>query len=121
MEVQGPRVRCYLDGKLVHDVVEQGNPTLFASSSRDNSTGDVILKVVNAGTTDREVEINLEGVESIQREAKGEVLAGNPADVNSLDAPTRVAPKPLRIRDAGRTFRHPFPAQSVSVIRLKTR
>ena len=120
VEVQGPRIRCYLDGKLVHDVVEQGNPTLFASSSRDNSNGDVILKVVNAGATDREVEVDLQGVESIRREARGEVLVGNPADVNSLDAPTRVAPKPLRIRNAGRTFRHPFPAQSVSVIRLKT-
>jgi alpha-L-arabinofuranosidase len=120
VEVQGPRIRCYLDGTLVHDVVERAPLSLFASANRDTN-GDVILKVVNAGTTDRDVEIDLQGVSGVAREAAGEILVGNPAEVNSLETPERVAPKPLRLRDVRPRFTHPFPAQSVSVIRVKTR
>jgi hypothetical protein len=119
VEVEGSRIRCYLDGMLIHDVVEQGAPTLFASGSRDGSTGDIILKVVNAGASDREVEIDLQGVSGLAREATGEILVGDPEDVNSLEAPERVAPKPLRIADVRARFTHRFPASSVSVFRLK--
>lgn len=121
VEVQGPRIRCFLDGMLVHDVVEQGTQTLFASATRDAANGDVILKVVNAGASDCQVEIDLQGVSEVAREARGEVLVGNPADVNSLDEPRRIAPKPLRIRDARPRFTHRFPASSVTVLRLKPR
>ena len=121
VEVQGPRIRCYLDGVLVHDVVERGSETLFASASRDAGDGDVILKVVNAGTVDRDVEIGLEGADRIAAEAEGEILAGDPGAVNNLQGPERAAPKRFRIRDAGSRFTHSFPANSVSVIRLKGR
>lgn len=79
------------------------------------------MKVVNAGESDQELEMDLQGAPAVARDALGEVLVGQPTDVNSLAEPQRVAPKALRIRDVGSKFSHVFPAGSVSVIRLKTR
>ena len=49
VELAGSRVRCYLDGNLVHDVeiAPPNVPRLVATASRDNQSGEVILKVVN--------------------------------------------------------------------------
>ena len=41
------RIKCYLDGRLIHNVSMQGERPLRATASRDDQTGDVILKVVN--------------------------------------------------------------------------
>ncbi len=121
VEVQGSRIRCYLDGDLVHDVQDTALPTIFASASRDASNGDVIVKVVNAGPTDQPVTVELQGVRAVAPTATGEMLVGQPSDVNSLSEPQRVAPKPLVLHDAAPTFTHTFPAESVSVFRLKPR
>lgn len=94
---------------------------LFASASRDAATGNLILKVVNTGPSEQQVEVDLRGAPDVRREASGEILAGSPADVNSLAEPQRVARRPLLLRDAGTKFVHLFPASSVTVIRLRTR
>lgn len=121
VEVQGPRIRCYVDGTLVHDLQDRPASTLFASASREQSSGEVILKVANPAEADQEVRIALNGLRAVGREAVGEVLTGSPADVNSLAEPRHIAPKPLRIPIAGTTFSHAFPASSITVLRLKPR
>jgi alpha-N-arabinofuranosidase len=92
----------------------------FASSSRDEATGDVILKVVNAVETHQQLEINLEGASTIGKTAKMEVLTGGLTDVNSVAEPTKVAPNSSTI-DAGAKFVHEFPGNSVTVIRFSTK
>lgn len=119
VEVQGSRIRCYLDDRLIHEVRDAALPSLFAAASREDAKGDIILKVVNAGPTDQRVTIDLQGVRSVAPSALGEILQGQPTDVNSLAEPKRVAPRPLVIQAASPTFAHTFPAQSVSVFRLK--
>ena len=44
----GNRIRCYLDGKLVHDARRGELDSMYAVASRAKHNGDVILKVVNA-------------------------------------------------------------------------
>jgi hypothetical protein len=51
--------------------------------------------------------------------ASGEILTAQPGDVNSLEEPRKAAPRPLAIEGAGAKFTQPFPAQSVSVFRLR--
>jgi alpha-N-arabinofuranosidase len=94
--------------------------TLFASSSRDEATGDVILKVVNAAETPQQVEISLDGVKSVGKTAKMEVLTGGLTDVNSIAEPMKVVPKSSTI-DASAKFVREFPGNSVSVIRFSTK
>ncbi len=67
--------------------------TLYASSSRDAKTGDVILKVVNAVETPQQIEISLEGAPRIGKKASMEVLTGGLTDVNSLAEPMKISPK----------------------------
>ncbi len=94
--------------------------TLFASSSLDEATGDVILKVINAVETPQQVEISLEGAPKIGSTARMEVLAGGLTDVNSIAEPMKVAPKSSTI-DASAKFVREFPGNTVTVIRFSTK
>jgi len=87
----------------------------------NNGTGDVILKLVNVQAAPQLLKIDLQGVQTIAKEVKGEVLSAELAGMNSVAEPTKVAPKPITITNAGTSFTHELPAHSVTVIRLKTR
>ena len=89
--------------------------------TREASTGDIILKLVNVQATAQPLRIAIQGVPAIKKDATGEVLTGALTDVNTVAEPTKVVPAPISIHDAGTTFTHELPAHSVSVIRLKTR
>jgi alpha-L-arabinofuranosidase len=91
------------------------------SATRDNATGDIILKMVNVQALPQALRIDLEGVRTIRGTAAGEVITGDLAAVNTVAEPRKVVPKPIAIANAGPMFSHELPAHSVSVIRLKTR
>jgi alpha-N-arabinofuranosidase len=95
--------------------------TVYAAASRENATGDIILKLVNVQAAPQLLKINLQGVQTIAKEAKGEVLTGELAAMNSVAEPTKVVPKPVTITNAGISFTHELQAHSVTVLRLKTR
>jgi alpha-L-arabinofuranosidase len=119
IEVRGARIRCYLDGKLLHDV----NPTLpsmFVAASRARPGGDVILKVVNAADEPRATAIDLAGLKEKVKSAMANVLtAESPDDENTLDEPAKVVPVCRPVSGAGVRFRHTFPAHSVTVMTVK--
>ena len=94
---------------------------VFAEATRDDASGDVILKVVNDGADPQPLELNLQGVGSVANYAKVQVLTGQPRDVNSIEEPTKVAPVEADITDAGTTFVHEFPPYSVTVMRLSAK
>ena len=94
---------------------------VYGTASSESSSGDLILKLVNVQGVPQMLEINLEGVARISKEAKGEVLSGELAGMNSVSEPTKVAPKAITISNAGTQFTHELPAYSVTVLRLKTR
>lgn len=122
IEVKGASIRCYLDNRLVTEATDRPVPgvdPIYATASRDNASGDVILKVVNVSDCDQLLTVDLQGVKSVAPTARGEILCGNPGDMNSIDEPEKVAPKPIEIHDAAAIFVHNFPAHSISVIRVK--
>ena len=124
VELQGRRVRCYLDGKLIEEVTDTppAPPApLYAVASRALKTGDVILKVVNTSASAQQIQVDLQGAQGVAKTAVAETLVGNPDDVNSLDAPEKVAPQTTTLTGVGRTFVHEFPAHSVTVLRVRAR
>lgn len=122
IELNGANIRCYLDGKLLHDIVYPSFPALHAVASRVTAGGDVLLKVVNVSGTDQPTSVELRGVDGVQPAAALTLLsAANPEDENTLDEPTKVAPVQHTLAVAGTSFRHTFPAHSVSILRLKMR
>jgi len=121
VEVSGRHVRCYLDGKLMHegDYPVDDIPRLFATASKVESTGEVIVKVVNASSTSKTVQLRIEGVNSVGAGGKAVVLtSASPDDENSLDQPTRVVPVTQALESIGPDFSRSFPAYSVTVLRL---
>ena len=119
VEAKGSQVRCYLDGRLVHDVDSQPVKVLFASATHDRKTGDIILKVVNVSPNPLDTDINLQGMRNPTGSGKAMVLATkNPLDENSLDDPAKVSPRTDSFSFQGDSLRRTFPGNSFSVLRL---
>jgi len=122
VEVEGDRIRCYLDGRLVHDVRDQGVPDLAAVAGRMEKTGEVVLKVVNGAETPRRAEIRLEGAGPLKATGTAETLTAGSMDAeNSLEKPDAVAPVTAAVSGIGPRFAYTFPARSLTVLRLKPR
>jgi alpha-L-arabinofuranosidase len=119
IETSGQTIKCYLDGKLIHDVTPPVLKSLYASASRVRDTGEVILKVVNTSKSELSTDIKLSGVRSVQGPTQAIVLTSeNPTDENSLTEPTKVAPVTKTIDVSGPSFSHAFPGNSVTILRL---
>jgi len=94
---------------------------IYVSATRDTPTGDVILKLVNIQANAQMLQINLEGVANIRKDASGEMITGELGEINTVAEPMKVVPKPIKISNAGTKFTDELPAHSVSVLRLKTK
>jgi alpha-L-arabinofuranosidase len=122
IEVKGMDIKCYVDDKLVSQATDspaKPGQALFAAASRVDSTGEIILKVVNVVNAPQTLEINLDGAASVSKTASIEWLQGDADTQNTVDAPTKIAPQHGTIDNAGAKFTHQFPGNSISVIRLK--
>jgi alpha-L-arabinofuranosidase len=91
----------------------------FWSASVDTSQGkhDVLLKVANNQPTAETVQITLQGVAQVEPAGQSTLLTGDPEDQNSLENPNKVAPITGTF-EAGASFKHTFPAHSITVLRI---
>jgi alpha-N-arabinofuranosidase len=95
-------------------------PRLFASAALDQKTGEIILKVVNAGTDWIETAVHLNRALPARPWATEIVLtADNLKAENSFADPDRVSPKTTRISLSLPDFTYPFAPISLTVLRLK--
>lgn len=124
IELKGHTIRCFLDNKLITEASDaapgQFGP-LFATSSRVDASGEVIVKLVNFGEQPQRLNVELAGVREAGPTGTAWVLSGQPADVNSVDEPEKVAPRKLTLNVAGPKFAYDAPGWSVSVLRLPAR
>lgn len=121
VELQGATARFYLDGQLIHTAARTNPPTLHAVAGRDERTGETILKVVNASDQPVQADVELRGGRSGSVGGRAWVLtSAGPEDENSFEAPTKIAPREEPIQAAAPRFSHTFPADSVTVLRLKS-
>ena len=94
---------------------------IYVSATREDSTQDVILKLVNIQATAQPLRIDLQGVSRVDSKAGGEMITGELGGVNTVAAPRKVVPTAVAISNAAPMFVYDMPPHSVSVIRLKTR
>jgi alpha-L-arabinofuranosidase len=122
VEVKGTHVKCYLDGKVIHDLdMESAKQvvSLYANAAHDDKTGDVILKVVNVNTNAMETQIDLTGAKALTGKGTAIVLTSDKStDENDLENPTRVSPKTEDVDFSGSSLTRSFPANSFTVLRL---
>jgi alpha-L-arabinofuranosidase len=97
-----------------------GAAKLFASATRDNASGETILKVVNGAEAPAEVKVDLAGARKVAAKAVAFTLAGgSQQDENSFAEPRKVSPQESKIKISSPQFSYTFPANSLTVLRLK--
>ncbi len=120
VELSGNRIRCYLDGTLIHDETAPATDHFFAVAGRDEASGDLVIKAINTASEPMTTTLTLRGADGTKPDATVTTLtSGSLSDNNSLDEPARVVPAESRIRTAGQEFNYEFPSRSLTVLRLK--
>ena len=110
-------ISCYLNGSLIQTVAAPGG--LYASSTYAKSSGQIVVKAVNAYNAPLATTFNVAGASSISSNATViQLTSGSATDENSLSSPTHVFPVTNSIGNAGTNFTLTLPANSLSIVRL---
>lgn len=119
VEVHGDVIKCYIDGQLMHTVVDpQSFDPVFAHIG-ETDTNEVIVKLVNTTDKKQDVELNLKNV---KLDSNGTALVMSDPDnktENTFDKPTAVTPKTSVVKDVSNNFTYKTLPNSITILRLK--
>ena len=116
--VRGKLVYGYIDGELTNTY--KFDPTegpIYTNATKDEATGDIIVKLVNSSGNAREVQLNITGSESLTGYATEYKITGELSDKNNFDAPENVATERREIA-LGDTYE--LPAYTAVALRIHT-
>ena len=120
VELKGDAIKCYLDGKLVHDVSRAPVQGMYAVAGLAEGTHELILKVVNASDKPQQTELDLAGAGKLEPAGKALVMtSADVMDENSMEQPEKVAPRAAEVSGVSAKFNYTFAANSITVLRLK--
>ncbi|MBC7328200.1 DUF1080 domain-containing protein [bacterium] len=121
IELSGNRIRCYLDGKLIHDVAVKPPSPILASATKRKTSGEIFLKVVNTSSEWQNVNFRLMNGD-LEKRGEVELLTGNsPDDENSFSQPQKVAPVSIEIENVGEDFSYTLPPYSLAIFKFRQR
>jgi alpha-L-arabinofuranosidase len=119
VELEGTRIRCYLDDQLIHDVHYLEPEPLYAVAGLDESGAEVVVKLVNVTGENVPVEVWLNGAARVAPGARYEQLTGpHPLAENSLAQPELVRPVSGELEVRQPRFEKVLPPWSVVVWRI---
>ena len=121
VEVTDDEIKAYLNDEFIcsYKKPKEYGP-VYSSSVYDKETGDVIVKVVNTMDSDVNIGMNVSGETVTSNIAKTTVMSGDTTLENSLDNKNAIVPKEIELTNASNNFTYNAPADSFSIIRLKT-
>lgn len=117
LEVGNDKVDCYLDGKLLLSYTEPDK--LFSIAGRDNRTGDIIVKVVNASAQACKATLQINGAAVGNAADVFTLSAASPEAENSLEEPTKYIPQHKTVTGVANGGEMEFKPFSISIVRLK--
>jgi len=111
-------------GTNVVPVLENGKPlagkdSLYASSTIDKKTNELIVKLVNVSGKVQQKDIQVEGIKKLNENASLTILTDELQEVNSISQPTNVKPVEQKLRLKGKTISLPLAPYSFTVLRVK--
>ena len=122
VELNDRRIRCYLDGKLIHDETASDTKAFHAMAGRNESNGEIILKAINIGSEPITTTLDIQGVSALEPQATLSVIHSDRLqDNNSLDQPTQIVPVEKTISIPDKKFTHEFPPYSFTLLKLKSK
>lgn len=107
----------YFDKVITKD---ESNNLLAASCVQDSKTGDVIVKLVNAGNDAKIMKVDLSRFKNMLSNAEIIQLSGSADVENTFDNLQKVTPIKSAFK-AKSKFDYEAPAMSLTVIRIKTK
>ena len=115
VEVRSDSVKCYMDGNLIHQYVQDRERSLYQSVQLSKDGMELILKVVNPNSTAQQLVLNVAnmtlGSGTVQR-----LTSANGTDENTMDSPAKVAPAEIEaVADASKLD---IPAYSLNIYRF---
>ena len=119
LQVAGDGVKVWLDNELVFDTVLKRDQTkgIYSSATIDDTTGELIVKVVNNGDAATTARLNLKNF--APGEAKVVRLAANDGmEENTLDAPTTIHPIEQQLSPEDGSVLLDVPAYSLNIVRI---
>ncbi|MET7693774.1 alpha-L-arabinofuranosidase C-terminal domain-containing protein [Streptomyces sp. NPDC005483] len=120
VKVRGRQVTLYLDGQEWGSFTDDKPAEPFRQVvTRDQKTGDLIVKVVNAQDSAARTAVDLGGAK-VASKARVTTLAAAPDAVNS-ETSTAVAPVTSTFDGVAGKFSYTFPANSVTFLRIRQR
>ena len=107
---------------LLDGSAKNGVNDLYTSASVEENSGQVILKVVNTGSSSSEVRITLAGLKGTGKPGTAFVLQSSDLKAeNSLDHPTKIAPVERQLPVPAGEFVYKFMPHSLTVLRIPSR
>jgi alpha-N-arabinofuranosidase len=93
-------------------------PRFYATACREEKSGDIILKVVNATAKAVQTTISLNGAGHLSFTGMATTITADPKDENSLDNPKKISPVSSPVSGIGPVFAYKFKPHSLTVLRL---
>jgi alpha-L-arabinofuranosidase len=121
--VSGRTIKLYLDSALQMTYTEPTTESLYQVVTRDEETGELMLKVVNPYGAVARTAVSVDGY-VVDPEAEVIEMTGAPAAMNTKTQPERVVPAEgsttldVTSSDGGTGFAYDFPAHSITFLRL---
>lgn len=120
--VTGNRVKCYINNELQFDIIDRiKSGPVYCVVSKENTTGDIIVKVTNPQNTKQMVALNFNNIDYINPIGLKTVLKGNDLnDANTFDNPRNIVPVTVRINAVSGTNKVELEPYSFTIFRLST-
>ncbi|MDG9705743.1 alpha-L-arabinofuranosidase C-terminal domain-containing protein [Streptomyces sp. DH37] len=121
IEVRGRQVTLYLDGERWGSFTDDKAAEPFRQVvARDEATGELIVKVVNAQEAPARTRIDLGEGAAVAPTARLTVLRGDPDAVNTADD-RPIRPEHATVGGVDTSFTHTFPPHSITFLRIAER
>lgn len=118
LEVDGPHVKCYIDGELIHDTDLPMERNVYVASSIDDETSTMYVKIVNTRGVAQPVTINMANA-SITGATVTVLTSASDLDENTLGNPSNVVPAEGSMTSVGASKAvYDAPAYSLSIIKM---
>ena len=122
ISLAGDRINASLDGVRIFEnlsVPAAAAPKIEIVSGYDRKTGEIVVKCVNPGPEATALQLNLTGASVTARNARRITLTGEPAAINDLAQPSRIAPVEDTIAVSGPDMRIELKPSSLTILRCK--
>ncbi|WP_352421617.1 alpha-L-arabinofuranosidase C-terminal domain-containing protein [Proteiniphilum sp.] len=114
------KAELFMDGESVLSYVSTSEPLQFFSSGYDETTGEIIVKVVNAADVPYVTNVKLDGASHVEKTGKIiSLTAISGEEENSFDEPKKIYPQESFYNKFGREFGYSFPPFSYTILRVK--